>query len=70
MKPRGPQPRFSAHTGIGGRTTRADRSATATFLATMRPRSRNSGSDEDDRTATPATAVTTHRRPAQPEEVT
>ena len=40
----------------------------ATFRATIRPKSRNSGSDENDSTATPAMAVsadTTNARPVR-----
>ena len=57
MSPRDTQLRLSAHTSIGGSTTSALSSATATFIATMRPKSRSSGSDENESTATPAIAV-------------
>ena len=55
--PRDTQLRRSAHTSIGGSTTSALSRATATFMATMIPKSRNSGSDEVAMTATPAMAV-------------
>ncbi len=66
--PRDTQLRLSAHTSNGGSTTRALSRAIATFSATMRPKSRNSGSDENDNTATPAMAVrpdTTNARPVR-----
>ena len=68
MSPRDTQFRLSAQISIGGSTTSALSSATATFMATMRPKSRNSGSDENESTATPAMAVrpeTTKARPVR-----
>ena len=52
-RPRETQLRLSAQASIGGSTTSALSSATATFIATMRPKSRSSGNDENDSTATP-----------------
>jgi hypothetical protein len=60
------QPRSSAHTSIGGRKTRADSRATATFIATIMPKSRSSGSDEKAITATPDTAVRAETMKARP----
>ena len=48
MRPRDTQLRLSAHTSMGGRTTSALNNATNTFIATIRPKSRSSGSDEND----------------------
>ena len=61
-----------AFRGIGGSTTRALNSATATFMATRMPKSRSMGSDEVAMTATPATAVmadTMKARPVRPAAV-
>ncbi len=66
MSPRDTQLRLSAQTSSGGRTTSALSSATATFIATIRPKSRRSGSDENDRTATPAIAVSPDTTKARP----
>jgi len=68
MRPRDTQLRLSAQINIGGRTTSALNSATATFMATMRPKSRSKGNEENDSTATPAMAVsadTTNARPVR-----
>ena len=69
INPRETQPRRSAQTSSGGSTTRALSRATATFIATTLPKSRSSGSDENDSTATPAIAVspdTMNARPVRP----
>src|SRR3954451_5823004 len=65
-RPRDTQLRLSAHTNIGGSTTSALSNATPTFMATMRPKSRSSGSDENDSTATPAMAVSPDTMNARP----
>ena len=64
--PRVTQPRSSAHTSMGGRNTSADSSATVTFMATMAPKSRSSGSDEKAMTATPEMAVRAETMNARP----
>ena len=64
--PRDTQLRWSAHTSIGGRNTRALSRATATFMATMIPKSRSSGSDEVAITPTPAMAVMADTMKARP----
>ena len=66
ISPRDTQPCRSAQTSSGGSTTRALSSATATFIATMRPKSRSNGSDENDSTATPAIAVRPETMNARP----
>src|SRR3954468_3344448 len=68
-RPRDTQLRLSAHTNIGGSTTSALSNATPTFMATMRPKSRNSGSDENDSTATPAMEVRPDTMNARPVRV-
>ena len=60
------RPHLSAHTSMGGRITSALRSATATFMPTTRPKSRNSGKDEKLMTATPLIAVAADTMKARP----
>ena len=64
--PRETQLRRSAHTSIGGSTTSALSSATATFSATISPKSRSSGSDDVAITATPEIAVSADTMNARP----
>ena len=64
--PRDTQFRRSAHTSIGGSTTSALKRATATFSATISPKSCNSGSDDVAITATPAIAVSADTMNARP----
>ena len=64
--PRDTQLCRSAHTSIGGRTTSALSSATATLTATMMPKSRSSGSDDAASTATPEIAVSADTMNARP----
>ena len=65
-RPRETQFRRSAHTSIGGSTTSALSSATATLRATISPKSRSSGSDDVAMTATPDTAVSADTMNAAP----
>lgn len=57
---------LSAQTSIGGSTTRALSSATATFMPTIQPKSRNSGIEENEITATPEIAVKADTMNARP----